>query len=81
MRRWRARYEKITAGPRPKYIGTWEDMLNEVRSFLINMKWILSPFALAFLNIAAWRGMTSPFDQPELFSEWIPLSLASSGDR
>ena len=75
VRRWRARYEKITSGPRPRYRGKWEDMLKDVRGFLISMKWILSPYALAFLNVAAWRGMTSPFDQPRLFSDWVPLSL------
>jgi hypothetical protein len=75
QRRWRARFDKITAGPRPRFRGTWEDMLKDVRRFLISMKWLLSPYALAFLNVAAWRGMTSPFDQPKLFSEWVPLSL------
>lgn len=75
VRRWRARYEKLTSGPRPRYRGTWDDMLNEVREFLISMKWLLSPYALALLNVAAWRGMASPFDQPKLFSEWVPLSL------
>jgi hypothetical protein len=50
-------------------------MLNDVRKFLMDMNWIISPYALAYLNVARWRGVTDIFEQPELFSEWIPLSL------
>jgi hypothetical protein len=79
--RWRARYEKMNSGPKPRYRGTFEEMLPEVRQFLVSMNWLLSPYALAFLNIAAWRGMESPFDRPEMFSEWTPLSLCIAHER
>jgi hypothetical protein len=59
----------------PHYRGTWEQMLTEARRSLVSMKWLLSPYALAYLNIAAWRGTPAAFDQPKLFSEWIPLPL------
>jgi hypothetical protein len=81
QRRWRAKYRKLTSGPRPRFRGSWEEMRDEARQFLISMNWLLSPYALAFLNVAAWRGVKSPFDQPELFSEWVPLSLCQSDGR
>ena len=77
IKRWRDRFERITAGDRPKFRGNWDDMMKDVRHFLIHMKWLTSPYALAYLNVAAWRGMKSPFDKPKLFSEWIPLALCT----
>jgi hypothetical protein len=72
---WHARFKNITGGPRPSWRGSWKQMLNDVRKFLMDMNWIISPYALAYLNVARWRGVTDIFEQPELFSEWIPLSL------
>jgi hypothetical protein len=77
IKQWRDRFERITAGKRPRFKGTWDDMMKDVRQFLISMKWLTSPHALAYLNVAAWRGMKSPFDKPKLFSEWIPLALCT----
>jgi hypothetical protein len=78
---WHARYKKLNSEPKPRYRRTFEEMLHEVRRFLLSMNWLMSPYALAYLNIAAWRGMKSPFDRPEMFSEWIPLSLCVGSER
>jgi len=75
---WRQRYEKLLAkksGRRFWQPPSWDEFLNQARKDLCSLHWLLSPFALAFLNVAAWRGMKSPFDQPKAFSEWVPLSL------
>ena len=78
-RHWRKRYEKLKSGEiRARAVPkTWEVMLVDVRDHLYTLHWLMSPIALAFLNIARWRGMESPFDKPKAFSEWIPLSLCS----
>jgi hypothetical protein len=55
----------------------FEKVLDGERSNLVGLRWLLSTWALAFLNIARWHGMKSPFDMPKLFSEWIPLELCT----
>ena len=79
-KKWRTRHEKLRAGAIKRFsrrsAPTWDEMLRSVRDHLVGMRWILGEHALAFLNVASWRGMTSPFDQPKRFSQWVPLSLA-----
>lgn len=56
-------------------LKTREKMLDVLRGDLISQRWLISTFALAYLNVAAWRGMEPPFGQPQAFSEWVSLSL------
>ena len=71
--------DKAMSNPAMKWVKTREKMLDMVRGDLISQRWLLSTFALAYLNVAAWRGMELPFGQPKLFSEWVPLSLIGKG--
>lgn len=70
--------DKAMSNPAMRWVRTREKMLDMVRGDLISQRWLLSTFALAYLNVAAWRGMEPPFGQPEAFSEWVPLSLIGS---
>ena len=84
-KKWRTRHEKLKAGAIKRFsrrsAPTWDEMLRGVRDHLVAMRWILGEHALAFLNVASCRGMTSPFDQPKRFSQWVPLSLARPLDN
>ena len=46
-----------------------------VRRELLDKRWLMPTFAVASLNVAAWRGMTELFDEAKLFTEWLPLAL------
>lgn len=70
--------DKAMSNPAMRWVKTREKMLDMVRGDLISQRWLLSTFALAYLNVAAWRGMEPPFGKPEAFSEWVPLSLIES---
>ncbi len=59
-------------------IGTWEQVIERQKLALLNYHWVLSWWALAWLNIARWRGMTSIFQQPKSFSEWVPMALCDA---
>jgi len=65
-----AEYKRKPRGPAP----TWEQSLEKVGRELISFGWGLSVWALAFLNIAHWRGTT--IDDERAYSEWIPLGLS-----
>jgi hypothetical protein len=75
----RNRQERLAAQPRAAWAKKdfeWERFADRARSSLAGLRWLNSTWALAFLNIAAWRGITKIFDQPKLFSRWVPLDLA-----
>lgn len=76
VRKW---YDKrvVAAKSRGRAMPPFEKQLDLERANLIGLKWLLSTWALAFLSAARWRGITAPFDQAKLFSEWIPLELCS----
>jgi hypothetical protein len=55
--------------------GTWEQCLANTKGALVGGHWVLSWWALAWLNIARWHGMSKVFDDGKIFSEWIPAEL------
>jgi hypothetical protein len=65
-----ADYKREPCGPAP----TWEQSLAQAGKRLISFGWGLSVWALAYLNIAHWRGMT--IDDERAFSEWVPRGLS-----
>lgn len=64
-----------------KSFGTWEQMIERTKGELLNHHWIISWWALAWMNIARWRGMTAAFENDKLFSEWVPKSLCDSSSN
>jgi hypothetical protein len=54
---------------------TWEHVLEDARRDLVSSHWVVSLWAVAFLNIARWRGLNSVFSNKNAFSEWVPLTL------
>lgn len=58
---------------------SWDEWHESGKSNLISYSWIISWWALAWLNIARWRGMDAVFENEKIFSEWVPLSLCQPG--
>lgn len=73
-KKWRAWYDK----PRGRKSSSWEECLLATKAALFNYNWVLAHWALAWLNVASWRGMDAVFENPKKFSQWIPLELARS---
>jgi len=76
-KRWRIWFEK----PGIRKPKTWEACLTESKKAMFNFNWDLARWALAWLNIAAWRSMDEVFESPKKFSQWMPIELARSGQR
>lgn len=76
VKRIRAWFEKRA---HQRSIGSWEDVVEQTKSALLNHHWVISWWALAWLNIARWRGMTGVFGQDKVFSEWVPRGLCDGG--
>jgi hypothetical protein len=55
----------------------WKQTLDRTRRDLVGMKWVMSLWAVAFLNIAHWHGMDEVFADKSLFSEWVPIELCA----
>lgn len=75
VERMRAWFEKRVHS---RSTGTWEQVIERTKLDLLSSNWVISWWALAWLNIARWRGMTSIFRQPSLFSEWVPRALCDA---
>lgn len=74
------RCDKYMSSHSMRWVKTRDKMLNILRGDLVSQRWLISPFALAYLNVAVWRGMEPPFGQPKAFSEWVPLSLVGEAE-
>jgi hypothetical protein len=79
VKRVRAWYDKQTSPTRRvnRRLPSFNEVLEGDGQTLVSFGWVLSTWALGLLNLARWHGMKSPFDQPKLFSEWIPLELCT----
>jgi len=71
-KKYRKWHEKQMAR-RPKL--TWEQVLEDARRDLVSSYWVVSWWAVAFLNVARWRCLESVFSNKKAFSEWVPLEL------
>lgn len=60
---------------RLRRLGTLEKMLPSIRSHLIGHQWLLSDWGVAWMSLAWHCGMKDAFNEPDLFSEWIPRHL------
>jgi len=60
---------------------SWEEWHESSKSAYFGDHWVLAWWALAWLNIARWRGMDGVFENEKVFSEWIPYELCSAGRR
>jgi hypothetical protein len=56
---------------------TWDEFANRARQELVGMKWMLSTWAIAFLNVARWRGLNAVFANQSAFCEWVPYTLCA----
>ena len=78
LKKTRARYDKWAekAGTKGRWSAdTWDEVLDQTRKNFFNFNFVFSWWALAWLNVARWRGMDGVFRDPKAFSEWVPLSL------
>jgi hypothetical protein len=79
LKKTRARYDKWAEklGTKGRWsAGTWDEVLDQTRKNFFSYNFVFSWWALAWLNVARWRGMDDVFRDPKAFSEWVPLSLA-----
>jgi hypothetical protein len=76
-RKHRAWYDKqLARHPRGfRNPGTWEQCQERTKDALFSHHWVFSWWAIAWLNIARWRGMDAVFENPKVFSEWVPREL------
>jgi hypothetical protein len=58
-----------------RHPGTWERVLERTKSALIAHRYAVSWWALAWMNIAHWRGIDNAFKDPKIFSEFVPRAL------
>lgn len=75
VRKHRAWYDKRVAQYAARgrsYPETWEQCLEHTKSALLGGHWVFSWWAVAWLNIARWRGMDEVFEDRKVFSEWVP---------
>ena len=79
VRKWRAWYKKRKeAGNNWRLPKSWKECERTTMRDLFNYGWVVSWWALAWLNVARWRGMNDVFEQEKIFSPWIPLELRGS---
>ena len=55
--------------------GSATAMLPDIYSHLVGMRWTMGDWAIAWMSLAWHRGMKEAFDEPSLFSEWVPWEL------
>ena len=70
-------YERLLAKPSRRPKPTWEQFVETVVNHLIGGNWLFSEWALAFMNIARWRGMNMP--NARVFSQFTPIELVLHG--
>lgn len=78
VNKWRTKHDELVAKGAARgrpHEKTWEQEFDWCLQLMVSRHWLVSWWALAWLNIARWRGMDVVFQSPKAFSEWVPLSL------
>ena len=61
-----------TPAKRRRY-GSVENILPDIRKHLLSgTKWLLADWAIAWMSLAWHRDIKEAFDEPKLFSHWVP---------
>ena len=57
--------------------GTWEQFMETTKGHLFGLHWILSWWAIAWLQLARHRGLAEVFEAKnrKVFSEWVPFEM------
>ena len=76
--RYRRGFQRLAARKsRLRPPPTWEQAIESARSALVTRGWLLPVYALAYLNVAAHRGIPLPAGDANRFNEFVPAALSS----
>jgi len=83
VKKHRAWYDKRqpTNPARKHPNGTWEQCLARTKDTLVSRGWVFSWWAIAWLELARWRGLGEVFEPShrKAFSEWVPIAVIDPG--